>query len=46
MVVYHSNPNFPNSTPMLIVGAVVASAPVNEHINNEELAIKYAHSAV
>ena len=46
MVVYHSNPNFPNSTLMLIVGAVVASAPVNEHINNEELAIKYVHSAV
>ena len=47
MVVYHYNPSFPNSIPMLILGAVVASTPVNEHIiTNEELTIKYVHSAV
>ena len=47
MVVYHYNPSFPNSIPMLILGAVVASIPVNEHIIiNEELTIKNVHSAV
>ena len=47
MVLYHSDPSFPKSILMLILGAVVASTPVNEHIIiNEELTIKYVHSAV